>query len=175
MTKRNSLLFAGTALSCALLGILPGGIAMARADQATDSQIAADVHKALDNKRYQDVSIAVHNGDVILSGKVGVYADKEEADRRVHHVHQVKGVVSNNIEVAEVGPASAASDQALRDKLAKQLSYDRVGYGTTSCSTPLPSASMMVWSRWGVPFMGQPTRTPLAEPRSQYAGRSGRR
>jgi hyperosmotically inducible protein len=131
MTKKNRLLVAGTILSFALFGILPGGIAVARADQGTDSQIQAEVHKALDNKKFQDVSISVHDGDVMLRGKVDVYADKEDADRRAHHVHNVKGV-DNNIEVAGEGQATPASDIALRDKLAKGLSYDRVGYGTTA-------------------------------------------
>ena len=112
-------------------GVFPGGVAIARADQGTDAQIQADVHKALDNKKFQDVAISVHDGDVILRGKVDVYADKEDADRKVHHVHNVKGV-DNSIEVAGDGEATPASDIALRDKLAKALSYDRVGYGTTA-------------------------------------------
>jgi hyperosmotically inducible periplasmic protein len=131
MNKQNRLLVAGTVLGFALVGIFPGGIATAKADQAADSQIEADAHKALDNKRFQGVSVAVHDGEVMLSGKVDLYADKEDADRRVHHVHRVKGV-DNDIEVAGGGQASPASDMALRDKLAKQLSYDRVGYGTTA-------------------------------------------
>lgn len=91
-----------------------------------DAQIAADVHKALDNKKFQNVSIAVQNDNVTLTGSVDTYADKEEADRRIHHVKQVKGV-DNDIRVA--GPT--VEDATLRDKLAKQLAYDRVGYGTT--------------------------------------------
>ncbi len=131
MKKRNHVLVACTVLSLAILGILPGSIATAKADQAADSQIEADAHKTLDNKRFQGISVAVHDGEVMLSGKVDLYADKEDADRRVHHVHHVKGV-DNDIEVAGAGQASPASDMALRDKLAKALSYDRVGYGTTA-------------------------------------------
>lgn len=131
MIKRNCLLAAGTVVGFALFGIFPGGIATAKADQANDSQIESEVHKALDNKRFQNVAISVHDGDVMLRGKVNVYADKEDADRRAHHVHHVKGV-DNDIEVAGEGQSSPASDVALRDKLAKGLAYDRVGYGTTA-------------------------------------------
>jgi osmotically-inducible protein OsmY len=92
-----------------------------------DSQIEAEVHKALDNKRFKDVSASVQGGSVVLTGTVQLYADKEDADNRVHHVKKVRAV-DNGIEVA--GPA--VEDVTLRDKLAKALSYDRVGYGTTA-------------------------------------------
>jgi osmotically-inducible protein OsmY len=62
----------------------------------------------------------------VLTGTVDTYAAKEEADNRVHHVKGVKGV-ENEIQVA--GPT--VEDVELREKLAKGLSYDRVGYGTT--------------------------------------------
>jgi hyperosmotically inducible protein len=112
-----------------LLGVVPGGLkpAMAYADAANDSQIQDEVHKALDNKRFQNVSATIHGPEVILTGTVSLYADKEDADKRVHHVKGVKGV-DNDIEVA--GPS--VEDVTLRDKLAERLSYDRVGYGTTA-------------------------------------------
>lgn len=89
--------------------------------------IDADVHKTLDNKKFANVTASVHDGTVVLTGTVGRYSDKEDADRRVHHVHGVKGV-DNEIEVA----GGDMSDDALRDKLANGLAYDRVGYGTTA-------------------------------------------
>jgi hyperosmotically inducible protein len=88
--------------------------------------VEAEVHKALDNKRYPGVTGAVHDGNVMLTGSVDLYADKQDLDNKIHHVHHVKGV-DNEVQVA--GPA--VSDVALRDKLAKGLAYDRVGYGTT--------------------------------------------
>ena len=91
------------------------------------SRVDADVHKALDNKKFHDVNAAVHGDMVVLTGTVERYADKEDADRRVHHVGGVKGV-DNEIQVAGTG----ISDEVLRDKLSKALSYDRVGYGTTA-------------------------------------------
>jgi osmotically-inducible protein OsmY len=92
-----------------------------------DAEIEADVAKALDNKKFKDVKVASQNGVVTLTGTVGLYADKQDADRKVHHRKNVKGV-QNLIEVA--GPV--VEDSTLRDRLAERLAYDRVGYGTTA-------------------------------------------
>lgn len=91
-----------------------------------DAQIQADLQKALDNKKFKDVSAAVRDGNVTLTGTVALYADKEDADKRTHHVRSVKGV-DNEVQVA--GPP--VEDTTLRNKLAEALAYDRVGYGTT--------------------------------------------
>ena len=99
----------------------------ALAQSPDDAKIEADVHKTLDGKKFQNVSANVQNGNVALTGSVDTYADKEDADRRIHHVKKVRGV-ENDIRVA--GPA--VEDTVLRDKLAKALAYDRVGYGTTA-------------------------------------------
>jgi hyperosmotically inducible protein len=126
MIQREKLLHVSVvALGIAMLGI--SGASMARADSPNDAQIEADVHKTLDNKRFQNVNAAIHDGNVTLTGTVELYSAKEDADNRVHHVRKVKGV-DNEIQVA--GPR--VEDVALRDKLAKALSYDRVGYGTTA-------------------------------------------
>jgi len=110
------------------MGLMLGGVAVARAqgDSARDSQIEADVHKMLDNRRDVNVTVSVHDSNVMLSGTVDLYAEKEDLDRRAHHVKHVKGV-DNEVQVE--GPA--VEDAALRDRLAKGLAYDRVGYGTT--------------------------------------------
>jgi hyperosmotically inducible protein len=92
-----------------------------------DAQIQADVMKALDNKRFKDVKSSVQNGVVTLSGTVDVYSAKDDADKRVHHRKDVKGV-ENLIQVA--GPT--IDDVTLRNKLSEKLAYDRVGYGTTA-------------------------------------------
>ena len=103
--------------------------ARAAQDNASDSQIQAEVQKALDNKRFQGVHANVANGNVTLTGTVELYRDKEDADRRIHHVKHIHGV-DNEIEVA--GNGGNVDDVTLRNKLAEALSYDRVGYGTTA-------------------------------------------
>lgn len=110
-----------------LLGLLPAFAAKGIAQTSEDTQIQADVAKALDNKRFKDVKAAVQNGMVTLTGTVDLYADKEDADKKAHHRKHVKGV-QNQIEVA--GPT--IDDVTLRNKLAEKLTYDRVGYGTTA-------------------------------------------
>ena len=92
-----------------------------------DGQIQTDVLKALDNKRFKDVKATVANSVVTLTGSVDLYSAKEDADKKVHHRKNVKGV-ENEIQVA--GPT--VEDNALRNKLAEKLAYDRVGYGTTA-------------------------------------------
>jgi len=108
--------------------MLSGGMkVVAQSQNPQDSQIQADVSKALDNKKFKDVKTAVQNGVVTLTGTVELYADKEDADKKAHHRKNVKGV-QNLIEVA--GPV--VEDVTLRNKLAEKLTYDRVGYGTTA-------------------------------------------
>jgi osmotically-inducible protein OsmY len=102
-------------------------MAQTQAEPSQDAEIQADVAKALDNKKFKDVQVAVQNGVVTLRGTVGLYADKEDADRKVHHRKNVKAV-QNLIEVD--GPT--VEDVTLRNKLAEKLTYDRVGYGTTA-------------------------------------------
>jgi osmotically-inducible protein OsmY len=108
------LLFVGVARSTAQNG-------------ANDTQIQADVMKALDSKRFKDVKASVQGGVVTLTGTVDIYSAKQDADNRAHHRKNVKGV-ENQIQVA--GPT--VEDSTLRDKLAEKLAYDRVGYGTTA-------------------------------------------
>jgi hyperosmotically inducible protein len=119
--RRNRKLAAGLSVFSIFL-LLAGAAQIAKA-QGVD----ADVHKALDNKKFQNVQVSIHGPEVVLTGTVDNYAAKEEADNRVHHVKGVKGV-ENDIQVG----GAAVEDTELRNKLAKALAYDRVGYGTTA-------------------------------------------
>jgi hyperosmotically inducible protein len=117
-------LLAVTALS---IGSLPR--AEAQASSANDAKIQAEVTKALSKKQFSGVQAAVSNGVVDLKGTVKVWADKEDADKRVHRIKDV-AAVRNDIEIAE--GESPMSDQQLQNKLAQKIAYDRVGYGTTA-------------------------------------------
>lgn len=104
-----------------------GGTGGALAQSSADAQIQADIAKALNNKKFSDVKTAVQDGMVTLTGTVDLYSAKEDADKKVHHRKNVKGV-QNLITVA--GPV--VEDTTLRNKLGEKLAYDRVGYGTTA-------------------------------------------
>src|SRR5271163_1969339 len=121
-------------LSAALfLALVPSfglpALAHAQASSARDSQIQAEVTKALNKKQFSAVQASVKDGVVDLTGSVKVFADKEDADKRVHRIKDVVAV-RNDIEVAS--GETTISDQQLQDKLLKKIQYDRVGYGTTA-------------------------------------------
>lgn len=114
-----------------VLAAVMAPVAMLAQDKVPDAQVQAEVQKQLDGKRFSDVHSSVKNGMVTLTGHVDVYATKEDAEHKIHHK---KGVVAvqNLIQVQAGGSAAEISDEALRDKLAEKLAYDRVGYGTTA-------------------------------------------
>jgi hyperosmotically inducible protein len=103
--------------------------ARAQASSANDSQIQAEVTKALNKKQFSGIQASVKNGVVDLTGSVNVFANKEDADKRVHRIKDV-AAVRNDVEVAGTDPS--LSDQELQNKLLKKIQYDRVGYGTTA-------------------------------------------
>ncbi len=114
----------------ALAAVLAAGSIVAQpvfAQVNADPVVQADVNKALDKKQFANVKGVAHNGAVTLTGTVDVYAQKEDADRRIHHLKTVSSV-QNEIQVG--GPQ--VEDLTLRSKLAEKISYDRVGYGTTA-------------------------------------------
>jgi osmotically-inducible protein OsmY len=121
-------------LAVGLLAITPSAVAphtmtaSAQADAGQDNQILADVqNKALNKSQFKGVKASVQSGIVTLTGSVDVYSQKDELDKRVHRIKNIKGV-ENEVEVA--GPE--IPDAELQDKLVRAIQYDRVGYGTTA-------------------------------------------
>jgi hyperosmotically inducible protein len=116
-----------TALLAGALCLVPHPRLATAQATADDANLQAEItNKALNKPKLQSVHASVENGIATLSGSVDVFDLKEEADRRVHRIKGVRGVM-NQIEVA--GPE--VSDQQLQEKLVRAISYDRVGYGTT--------------------------------------------
>jgi osmotically-inducible protein OsmY len=118
LNSRKTLVVAA-ALFAALLTLFQG------ASAAEPQDVAAAVRAKLNKSQYKDVQVSVDaNGIATLSGTVGLYEYKADADKTVH---KVKGVtaVRNDIEVA--GPS--VPDSQLQQSLAEKLTYDRVGYG----------------------------------------------
>ena len=92
-----------------------------------DTNLQAEViNKALNKPNLKGVQVNAHDGAVTLTGTVPLFELKEEADKRTHKIKGVKAV-SNEIQVAGLN----LPDSVLEAKLAKAISYDRVGYGTT--------------------------------------------
>ena len=114
-----------TTVFASALALSPATHALAQT--SPDAQVQADVMKSLDKKQFKEVHAEVNNGVVKLTGSVPVYADKEDADRRVHHRKGVTAV-DNEIQVA----GSEVDDATLTRKLSEKLEYDRVGYGSTA-------------------------------------------
>lgn len=113
------------ALVAVLIFVLPCASSAAPASGAGQQDVAAAVKAKLDKSQYKNVQVSVDSSAVAtLSGTVGLYEYKADADKTVH---KVKGVVAvrNDIEVA--GPS--IPDAQLQKTLGEKLAYDRVGYG----------------------------------------------
>jgi hyperosmotically inducible protein len=123
--SRHTPMFAGSFAFLLALHCLPA--AHAQTPGPNDAQIQTSLQKSLDNKHFKDVHATVQNGNVTLRGTVDVYSEKEDADKKAHHIKQVRGV--DNL-IAVAGPM--VDDATLRSKLGEKLAYDRVGYGTTA-------------------------------------------
>lgn len=104
-----------------------GAPAIGMQSSANDGQIQAELTKSLNKSKWKGVQVSVENGVVDLKGTVNVFQDKEDADKKAHHI---KGVTAVRNEIQVAGPE--VSDQELQQKLVKALEYDRVGYGTTA-------------------------------------------
>ena len=94
ISRLSVALFLGSMLSL-------GSFAMAHGQPASgnDSKIQAEVTKALNKKQFSGVQASVKGGVVDLTGSVKVFADKEDADKRVHRIKDV-AAVRNDIEIA---------------------------------------------------------------------------
>ena len=89
-----------------------------------DAQIqTAVVHKLAAKKQFQDVKSSAQDGIITLTGTVDLYQRKLDAAKLARKTSNVQGV-RNLITVA--GPN--ISDAQLADKLARKLTYVRVGY-----------------------------------------------
>ena len=91
-----------------------------RYDQQIQQTVSAKIRDA---KQLQSVSSSVDDGIVTLTGTVGLYQDKLDATKKVKKLANVTGVRNDIVVAGETVP-----DSQLKQKLAKKLAYDRVGY-----------------------------------------------
>ncbi len=111
-----------TAFTMALL-VLLSMTAMA-ATGRNDQQIQQAVsHKLQSDKHLQKVNSAVEDGIVTLTGSVDLYQDKLDAAKKAKKTDNVSGVRNDVIVTGD-----EVSDAQLQAKLAKKLTYDRIGY-----------------------------------------------
>jgi osmotically-inducible protein OsmY len=92
---------------------------------AGQQDVSDGVKAKLNKSQFKDVQVSVDaNGIATLSGTVGLYEYKADADKAAH---KAKGVaaVRNLIEVG----GTSVPDADLQKKLSEKLTYDRVGYG----------------------------------------------
>ena len=116
---RNSLLFA-VALFAATMVVPQFSHAAAQQD------VAGTVRSKLNKSQFKDVQVNVDaNGVATLSGTVGNYENKADADKIVH---KVKGVSAVRNEIQVAGPD--VSDAQLRKTLLDKLTYVSMGYGS---------------------------------------------
>lgn len=118
INRRNSLFFAAALLGAVL--VFPQ-LSQAAADQDVNSAVRGKLNKS----QFKDVQVNVDaNGIATLSGTVGDYEYKSDADKIVH---KVKGVsaVRNDIQVS--GPD--VPDAQLQKTLIEKISSETIGYG----------------------------------------------
>ena len=121
---RSKVLVLAAALAAAIL-ILPQASMAAYDSEAGQQDVAGAVRSKLDKSQFKNVQVNVDaNGIATLSGTVGLYEYKADADKTTH---KVKGVTAVRNEIQVAGPS--VSDSQLQKTLLEKLTYDRVGYG----------------------------------------------
>ena len=89
-----------------------------------DPQIQSDVTKYLQGKsQYQGITASTEDSIVTLEGKVNLYIDAINLEKKVKRIKHVDGI-RNHVQVQSNVP-----DDRLREILSDKLRYDRVGQG----------------------------------------------
>jgi len=124
---RNLKASAAAVALAALLAVGPAAVASTAPAGPNDAKIQGELTQKLQQKsELKNVQSTVANGTVTLTGTVDTYKQKADAEKLARKSGK-QAEVRDLIQVA--GPT--VSDDVLRQKLAKQLAYSRVGYGET--------------------------------------------
>lgn len=120
-----------TALAAALLAGVFCNVPQAAAESETatvqsqqDSLAVRDAEARLNKSQFDNVKVSVKNGIATLTGTVGLYEYKLDAEKRAVKAKNVVGV--RNLIAVE---GAAPSEKELLSDLVDKLSYDRVGFG----------------------------------------------
>lgn len=124
MTLQTGRKFLGSLFA---VGLLSAAMVAQSAATRYDSQIQNQVTQKLSSKRqFSSVQASTEDGIVTLTGTVDLYQQKLDAAKLVRKAGNVAGV-RNLIAVA----GTNVPDEALEQKLAKQVAFVRVGYDAT--------------------------------------------
>lgn len=116
---------AAVAVMAGSLTLAPAMMASTTPAGASDARIEARVAQKLGPKaELKDVHTTVENGTVTLTGTVDSYKQKLEAEKLARKSSKNVQAVRDLIEVA----GTKVPDAELQQKLARSLSYDRLGY-----------------------------------------------
>lgn len=127
MWKRRGMLSASVLLAVLLLALPVVAQHHPYQQNPEDLKIQQLVNDELaKHSALKDVHATVDDRIVTLQGPVDCYYDKVSAEKSIHKKPGVEGV-RNQIVVG----GKPISDDVLRDKIAKQLAYDRINRGNT--------------------------------------------
>ena len=119
INPRRALVFAAAFLVAVLA--LPQLAQAAAGQQDPGGAVRAKLEKS----QFKDVQVSVDaNGIATLSGTVGLYEYKADAEKAAH---KAKGIAAVRNQIQVSGPS--VPDSELQKSLVEKLSYDRVGYG----------------------------------------------
>jgi hyperosmotically inducible protein len=105
-----------TSMALAVLTLASAAVAQDRQDLSLTNEITHRVDKYVHFTIFDDVSAAVENGVVTLTGKVTMPYKKEDIGRRIADIDGVRGV-QNRIDVLPVSPF----DEELRYRIARAI------------------------------------------------------
>ena len=106
------------------LAAVAGFALTSSASVTSDTNLQQSVQSKLKNKEFQQVVVAANNGIVTLTGTVGNYQAKINAEKKARKIANVKEV-DDEIQVG----GKEVPDTALQAALNRKLAYDRWGYG----------------------------------------------
>jgi hyperosmotically inducible periplasmic protein len=131
--------------------LLASAMALPAAFGQSNSQLQNAVQKRLKGSQFRNVQVSVQGDDVTLSGTVKTFADKLQAEKRVHKAH---GVAAVNDQIQVGGPT--IPDAKLQNELIDKVTNGLVGY------VPVQFQTIMIAVHNGVVYVGGHAAGPIA-------------
>ena len=132
--------------------LLASAVAVPAAFGQGNGQLQSAVQKQLKGSQFKNVQVSTQGNDVSLTGTVNSYADKLQAEKKVHRVH---GVAAINDQIQVAGPT--IPDAQLQSKV-----IDRVTNGLLEANVPVQFQTVMIGVHNGVVYVGGHVAGPIA-------------